>query len=387
MVCLVMKRIGFRIAFATTFSILAACEIARAEVGVTKTEILLGESTNLTGSNSERAVDLHRGAQLYFDKVNAKGGIHGRKIKLIAVNDDYEPEKTLTNVKKLLNEDHVFALFQIYGTPNCRAILPMIQSKDVPLIAATTGAEFMRRPIDRNLFNIRAGYAEEANEMVRFLTVDKKTKSIGILSQDDSYGTSGMSGVQKAAASAGIKLAGEATFRRNSADVTLALKTLKDAGPKAILLWAFRKEGSEFVNQYATTGLTPIFIGSSTLATSGFARDIDKYKGEVYITLGVPLADDMSYEIVQRFRKDIEGSKVEPELAALEGYVNAAIFSEALERAGPALTRQALRDAFNKKMSDVNLGGLKLSYSENEHQGLMLPFLVKVQGGKFIKVN
>ncbi|WP_374357131.1 ABC transporter substrate-binding protein, partial [Chitinimonas sp.] len=170
---------------------------AAAEDGVSATTILIGQSAPLTGSAKLLGVEMRDGASAYFSQLNASGGIHGRRVKLVSYDDGYEPERTIENTHKLIEQDKVFALFGYVGTPTTLAARDIFTDAKVPLFAPFTGAEALRAPFNRYLFHIRAGYSDETEKIVRH-SLGLSLKRIAVLHQNDSYGRAGLVGVEAA---------------------------------------------------------------------------------------------------------------------------------------------------------------------------------------------
>jgi hypothetical protein len=170
---------------------------AHAETGVTDTAILIGQSAAFSGPAQELGLEMRQGAKLVFDSVNAQGGIHGRKIQLIAHDDGYEPERAAANTRKLINEDRVFALIGYVGTPTSQSALPIFTEVKVPFIGAFTGAQLLREPFNRYIFNVRASYFDETEKIVEQL-VSLGAQTIAVFYQNDAIwqGRPGRSGTR-----------------------------------------------------------------------------------------------------------------------------------------------------------------------------------------------
>ena len=171
---------------------------ALAEDGVTADTIMFGQAAVLEGPASALGLGMQNGLNAAFDEINAKGGVHGRKIKLISVNDGYEPDRAIAATKKLIEEDKVFALIGPVGTPTSAAAQPIATAAKVPFIGAFTGAGFLRNPKLDNVINVRASYDAETEAWVKHLTEDLKISKIAIFYQDDAFGRAGLSGFKKA---------------------------------------------------------------------------------------------------------------------------------------------------------------------------------------------
>ena len=177
-----------------------------AEAGVSDQEIVLGQSLGLTGPLAQMAPDIANAAKAYFDTVNARGGIYGRKIRSVVLDDGYDPATTQKMVRRLIDEDHVFALYSLTGTANVLGVLPMLAKENppVPMFAPFTGADAIRNPVMENVFHVRASYADEIEKLVQHLTV-VGVKRIGVLWMNNGMGKDGMAGIDKAMQKRAIK--------------------------------------------------------------------------------------------------------------------------------------------------------------------------------------
>ncbi len=181
----------------------------------------------LEGPASALGLGMQMGLNAAFDEINAKGGVHGRKIKLISVNDGYEPDRAIAATRKLIEEDKVFALIGPVGTPTSAAAQPIATAAKVPFMGAFTGAGFLRNPKLENVINVRASYDAETEAWVKHLTEDLKVSKIAIFYQDDAFGRAGLSGFKKAMDKRKMEIAAEATYERNTDAVKSGLLTLE----------------------------------------------------------------------------------------------------------------------------------------------------------------
>src|SRR5262245_33086460 len=151
---------------------------ARAEDGVGDKEIRIGMANALSGPASGLGLNLKAGAEAYFARVNAAGGVHGRKLVLVSIDDGYEPEQAVAATRRLVEQDKVFTLFGYVGTPTSAAVVPLASRAGVPYLFPFTGAEFLRNPVNKWVFNVRASYFDETEAMVERLTKDAGVKQI-----------------------------------------------------------------------------------------------------------------------------------------------------------------------------------------------------------------
>src|ERR1700726_3081103 len=186
------------------------------EVGVSPDTILFGQAAALDGPSSALGQGMRQGILAAFAEINARGGVHGRKLELISRDDGYDPDRSVVQTTKLIDEDKVFALIGAVGTPTTTVTVPIAKARNVPFIGPFTGAGFLRAPDLQNVVNIRASYGAEAEAWIKHLTEDLHVSRIAIFYQDDSYGRDGLAGVKAALEKRGIELAAEGTFERNT---------------------------------------------------------------------------------------------------------------------------------------------------------------------------
>src|SRR3569832_968430 len=209
-----------------------------AENGVTEKEILLGMSSAQTGPLSEFGRHIKEGAEVYFNKANAAGGVQGRKIKLLVYDDAYQPQKAIANTRQFIEEEKVFALYGYLGSPISVAVMRIFKLGGVPYLAPVTGMDRLRKPIEKYIINFRVGLADETEVMVDRLVRDLQIKKIGVFIQDDALGEAGRAGVIQALRKRNMRLAGDGRYERNTLDVDGALETLIKANPEAVIVIA-----------------------------------------------------------------------------------------------------------------------------------------------------
>ena len=335
--------------------------------GVSDTQVVLGQSVALSGPSEQLGKDMQLGATLYFDRVNAAGGINGRKIVLKTLDDGYEPPRAVANTKKLIDEDKVFALFGYVGTPTSAAVIPISTEAKVPYVGAFTGAELLRSPFNRYIFNVRASYFDETEAIVQHLTAMSVDK-IAVFYQNDAYGQAGLTGVKRALEKRKLKVAAEATVERNSVDVKNAVGVMSKAAPQAVVMIGSYKACAQFIKDMKKAGSTPTFWNVSFVGSKALAAELDREGRGVQISQVVPFPWDMTVPVVKEYRRAIEEAKAEPGFGTLEGYIAAKVMAEGMRRAGRNLTRESFIKAM-ESMSDYDAGGFKVSYSPENHNG------------------
>ncbi len=354
-----------------------------AEDGVHSDEIRLGMANAQSGPAAGLGIGIRAGAQAYFARINAEGGVHGRKIALIVNDDGYEPARSVANTEALIETNKVFALLGYVGTPTSRAAVPIALRAQVPYLFPFTGAEFLRTPVKPWIFNIRASYFDETEEMVERMTADLGIEKIALLMQDDSFGETVKSGVVGALHKRGMQIHAEARIQRNSLDVEAAVAALLPAQPEAIVFIGTYQQLAEAIARAKALGSAARFFTVSFIGTENFIAAAGANADGVYITQVMPSPHDASRAIVKNYLADIAPADVG--YTSLEGYIDAAVFVAALRDAGPQPTRLELVKAL--EALNLDLGGFKVAFSPSNHQGSDAVFLIEIRGGKAVPVE
>jgi branched-chain amino acid transport system substrate-binding protein len=202
-------------------------------VGVNDTRIVLGQSAPFSGAAEQLGLQFHLGAQLFFEALNQKGGVNGRRIELTRLDDGYEPERCAANTRQLIS-DGVFALFGYIGTPTSVVALPLATEAKVPFFAPFTGAEVLRDPFNRYAIHVRASYYDETAAIVRQIT-GTGIKKIAVFYQNDAYGKAGLEGVSRALKAQNSAPVSTGTVERNTVDVAKSLADIMAQKPEAIV--------------------------------------------------------------------------------------------------------------------------------------------------------
>lgn len=340
----------------------------RAETGVTDTTITLGMSAPFTGANGAYGSDLKAGASLYFSQVNATGGINGRKIELVSIDDSYDPAKAVSNTKKLIEEQKVFALFSYYGTATTAAVLPVISAARVPLFNSITGADSLRAPVNRYLFFARASYNDETAAIVEQL-VSLGMKNIAVLYQNDGFGKAGLEGITAALKARNMAPTATGVVERGSTDVAAAVKAISEVKPQAVIMVTLHGPGVEFVRRMAAAGHRPQFITLSPMPTDLVYKELGDDSRGIGVSQVMPYPWSQSLALVKEYQEVLAKSPrdMAPSYYSLEGFVAAKILVEAMKRAGKDLTRDKLIAALESM--NLDLGGYRVSYSPTNHGG------------------
>jgi ABC-type branched-subunit amino acid transport system substrate-binding protein len=360
-----------------------------AEDGVSPDKIVFGQATALDGPASALGQGMKMGLEAAFAEVNKAGGVKGRKLELKSVDDGYEPTKSIEAVKKLLEEDKVFAIAGAVGTPTAAATQPIATAAGAPFIGAFTGAEFLREPYKPLVLNIRASYFQETEAMVEHLTKDLGASRIAIMYQDDAFGQAGLAGVKKALDKRQMQLAGEGTFERNTVAVKNALLAIKKAEPHAVIMISPYKPAAEFIKLAKQIKLDVTFVNISFVGSDALAKELGPVGAGVAITQVVPFPKDAAIPVVGRYQASLKASApdAQPGFVSLEGYLVGRAIIAALENVSGDPTRQALIEAV-QKAGTLDLDGFKLVYSPSNNRGSDQVFLTVIQpDGSFKAVD
>ena len=354
--------------------------VAHAENGVSVDKIILGQAAALDGPAAALGQGMREGMLTAFDEVNKAGGVKGRKIELVSVDDGYEPTKSIDAAKKLIEQDKVFALVGSVGTPTSAAVQPIAAEAGVPFIGAFTGAEFLREPYKAQVINVRASYFQETETMVEHLTQDLGVTKIAIFYQDDAFGQAGLAGVKRALDKRKMALVAEGTYERNTIAVKGALLSIKKAEPEAVIMIGAYQPCAEFIKLARQIKLDAVFVNISFVGSDALAKALGPAGAGVFVTQVVPFPSDSSIGVVGRYQAALKARKPDtvPGFVSLEGYMVGRLVIAALEKIDGDVTRKALLEAV-AKTGTFDLGGITLVYGPDNNRGSNHVFLTVIR--------
>jgi ABC-type branched-subunit amino acid transport system substrate-binding protein len=326
--------------------------------------IVLAQSAPFSGPAAQLGIQFHQGAKLYFEQLNAQGGLHRRPIEITRLDDGYEPERCVENTRKLIAEDPL-ALFGYIGTPTSVAALPLATAAKVPFFAPFTGAMALRQPLNRYAFHIRASYNDETELIVRQLT-SLGLQKIAVFYQNDAYGKAGLDGVELAMKARNVKPVAQATVERNSVAVASAVKTLVAAQPDAIVQIGAYKACAAFIRQARAAGFGGTFFNVSFVGTQALVDELGKDAAGVVVSQVVPSPYNAARPVTREFLQAVKkgGADYQVNFSSMEGYLAAKVLSEGLKRGKP--TRDGLVAGL-EAIGDEDFGGFTVSFSPNDH--------------------
>ena len=376
-----MKRILIGIAAAAA----AYAPYGGAENGVTANRILLGQAAVFSGPAAQLGIQMRNGILAYFNYVNERGGVHGRKLELVTEDDKYEPSAAPAASRKLIEQHHVFALLGYVGTPTGAAHLPVTTQAKVPLVGMFTGAEILRVPMNRYVFHVRASYYDETEKIVEQV-VSTGGKKISVFYQADAYGEAGRKGTELALSKRGMQIHSNGTVERNTLKVEDAVKTINASEPDAIVMVGAYAACAQFIKEMKQAGSGATFYNVSFVGSKALADALGDEGSGVAISQVVPFPWGSAVPVVKEYQALAKkAGYADYNFSAMEGFLTAKVMVEGLRRAGSNPTREGLVDAL-EKMQDVDLGGFYVSYSPKNHAGSKFVDLTIIgHDGKFLR--
>jgi ABC-type branched-subunit amino acid transport system substrate-binding protein len=371
--------------FLGTVLAMALAQGAAAETGVTADKILLGQAAVYSGPAAQLGIQMRNGIKAYFDHVNAKGGVHGRKLELVTEDDRYEIAVAPGASRKLIEDHKVFALLGYVGTPTGVVHLPVVNQAKVPLVGMFTGAEVLRVPFSRYVFHVRASYYDETEKIVEQV-ISIGGRKVAVFFQNDAYGEAGRKGTELALERRKMKIHSQATVERNTVKVEEAVKIIHASQPDAVVMVSAYTSIAAFVRAMQKAGSGATFYNVSFVGSKALADALGKDGVGVAISQVVPFPWGTGVPVVKEYQLLAKKAGFEDyNFSALEGFLTAKVMVEGLRRHGKNLTREGFIDTM-EKMHDVDLGGFFVSYSPKSHTGSRFVDLTIIgRDGKFLR--
>jgi branched-chain amino acid transport system substrate-binding protein len=319
--------------------------------------------------------------------VNEEGGVHGRKLKLIAYDDSYDPAKTQVCFNHLMN-DKVFALGFFVGTPTAVKYLPMAEGEKVPVIGLFTGAETLYTPLRHWIVNVRASYYDETRDQIEGAWDKLGYRNIGVIYPDDAFGAAVLGGVKEALKAKGAEPIASASYERQTTNVGGAIDTVRAANPEAVVVVGPPNTVAPILKQAHSKGWKPLFITVSFVGTDELISEAGADAEGMVITQVVPPYYLTELKGVALYRRELAkySPGAQPDFVSLEGFIDAMAMVEGLKRAGKDLTREGLIHAI-ESIHEMDLGfgpQLKLDYSPRDHKGFDHVIPTVVRGGRAV---
>lgn len=361
--------------------------------GIKENEILIGSSLALGGHAKYLGIQMLQGAMSYIRHINDIGGIHGRKINLIALDDGYNPTQCLYNTQMLISENKVFALFCYVGTPTTVRIIPLVNEAMIPLVGMFTGANRLRQPVNRYLINIRASYYQETQAAVDLIVKKKKFDKVAVFYQYDEYGFDGLRGTEIALKKYGLIPVAKGSYVRGTLDMEAGLEKIIESNAQAVVMIGTYDACAEFINLARERNFSPLFHNVSFVGSEELARRLGPNGEGVIVTQVVPPPNSSNpaeplpgvKEYIALLNLYYPDSR--PSFVGLEGYLNARILAEGLERAGRDITREKFIKAI-ESIDHYDLGIQNpLSFGKDDYQGLDEVYYTMIHNGELVLIK
>jgi len=359
--------------------------------GVTANEIVLGTHTDLSGPAATYGVSSSNAVKMRFDDVNEKGGIAGRKIKLIIEDTQYQIPRAVQAGAKLINRDHIFAMVASLGTPMNNALFKDQLEAGVPSLFPLSAARSMYEPFHKLKFYSAASYVDQVRAGINYFVTKKGKKALCVMYQDTDFGKEVLDGVQAQAEKMRVKIVETTTHKPTDQDFTAQITKLKTAGCDLVVFGTIVRDT---IVPYATArkiGWSDVDFFGSTASYDLFVAAAQGGATEGLYAMGLtdmPYRDTLSPVAQAWFDRYKERYKVDPNIGAIYGHVAADLVVVALEKTGPELTL----DNFVRAMESVRgykdmFNGPEVNFAPDKHQGANSAFLAQVKGGRWVRLT
>ncbi|WP_170600571.1 ABC transporter substrate-binding protein [Ruegeria arenilitoris] len=372
-----------RLAAATALSALASMGWAETQ-GVTDDEIVIGSVNDLSGIFAAVGVPATKGANVVFDRVNANGGVHGRKIRYVVEDNGYQMPRAMQGYNKLLNRDKVFAMLQSLGTPMNLAGFKLLDPKGIPNVAPLSAARQMLQEPMKNKFTSFSSYYDQARVGVKYLAQEFGGDKVCTMYLPTDFGKEILEGSQEGAKEAGITFAAETTHKPDETDFVGSLSKLKEEGCDIVTIALGVRQAITVVGTAKKMGLTDMkFLGTSASfltvvaqvpggVTDGF------YAAASWQDLWARADQPAPKAFIEEYKA---ATGEDPVGFSMLGYAAAEMMVKALEAAGPDLTQESFIAAMETLDYQDELVGNHMTFGPDDHQGADTVYVNVVESG------
>ena len=330
------------------------------------TRIVLGQSAAFSGPAAQLGIQMNMGAKIYFNALNASGGVNGNIVELRTLDDGYEPDRCKANTEKFVKDD-VSGLFGYVGTPTCLAALPLVTDAKIPFFGPFTGAEALREPFHKSVFHLRASYYDETALIVRQLTA-LGLKKIAVFYQNDAYGKAGLEGVTRALKAQDLAPVALGTVERNTVNVAQAVKDIASKTPDAVVQISAYKACAAFIREARKAGYGGTFFNVSFVGTQALADELGKEGRGIVVSQVMPFPFSTTTSISREYLDAVKraGGDAQPNYSSMEGYLAAKVLAEGLKRAGRNPSHEALVSGL-ESIQKMDFGGFIVEFGPKDH--------------------
>jgi branched-chain amino acid transport system substrate-binding protein len=360
--------------------------------GVTDTEILLGTHYPLSQTPASAYAPIIEGVRAYFDYINSQGGVYGRKIKLLIGDDHYNPADTVEVVRKLVEQDGVFAIAYGLGESTHGAVYKYLEERGVPDLFVGSGIRKWTEPLVKTRFGANPDYYDEGRMLGQYVAENYPGKKLGLLVQNDELGADGEAGIRKALEGTDVQIVARETYESVQFDVTAQTQRLKAANPDVIIAYAIPPQAASLVkvSREVLNWNVPIVV-SGIVQTDIFIQlaGAENAEGVVSVVFGKQIyqTDDPAIQKHIQIMKDF-GQGVEPSNFTLYGQALGELMVKTLENAGPNLTRESVVEGAEAIRDWCCTGCLvPMNMSPTDHRPLEMELYTKVENGKWVPIS
>lgn len=337
--------------------------------GVTDDEIVIGTWGPLTGPAALWG-GVVRGMEAYFQLINEEGGIHGRQIRLVYRDDGYEPPRTVSAVRQMVQNDEVFLFVGGIGTASGMAVRNFITDNNIPWISPATGSTHFAYPPRENIFSMYPLYVDDAALQVEYAVNELDASRIAIIYQNDDYGKGGLTGAEMALEEMGMQFVAKVSTEIMDSDLSSHAARLRESGADVVLLWVLPRQAAIILGTTVVLGYQPQWIASSTLSDYELMYEITdgEWEGVIFSNFGLIPTDD--HPIVNKYRDALHRFSPENRYSSFtqSGFLFSEPLVEALRRAGRDLTREKLIEAMESLDGFQGIGP-EISFAPGQRQG------------------
>jgi branched-chain amino acid transport system substrate-binding protein len=371
-------------------AVLACASAFAQQQGVSKDTILIGTIQDLSGPLAGYGKQARNGMQLRIDEVNEQGGVHGRKLKLVAEDDGYDPKKAVLAAQKLVNQDRIFIMAGHLGTAQNMAAMPVQFEKNVVNFMPITAAREMYEPLHKLKYSFAATYYDQVRQSLPKMVKEKNVRKVCTIYQDDDFGLEVQRGAEAGLKSINMEVAEKTTYKRGATDFSSQVAKMKAAGCELVVLGTIIRETIGTIGEARKTGFNPIFLGSSAAYTDLIHKLGGKAMDGLYATMTVqhPYLDEASQPMRFWANKYKTRFNEDPTVFSVYGYSIIDQFIAAAKKNGPNLTT----DSFVKTMDAMSFepdmfGGARSTYTATKRLGNDQSRLSQIRDGKWVVVS
>ncbi len=376
--------------FAASTALLPAGHARAQTQGVTDAEIVVGTTLDLSGPINFWGLPAKNGMEMAVEEINAAGGIHGRKLRLVIEDMGYDPKKAVLATQKLLTRDNIFAMIGSMGTVTTAATMPLVLKRGLPHLFPITPAEMFALPLERLKFAYFVPYYDDVRTSLKYLIASKRFSRIGVLYQDDEFGANILKGVRDQLAQVGLKTVSETSFKRGATDFSSQIARLKTDGADLVVMGTIVRETVGAMTAARSLDWNPGFLVSQAgyapvVAALGKEAVEGLYAG---VMTPIPYWDTASPQVLEWMKKYKAKFNQEPTIEAVVGYMVIATAALGMNNAGRDLTVDSLVAGLERIRDYRNIfGTAPISFAQDNHLATRRTLVAQIQKGRWVPLT